>query len=150
MPQPNRDPTEFTLNLDEILFILFRHKWKILLCAAIGVALAANTYLHYQPSYESEAKLMLRYVVDRSAVDSIDSQPKTPGVSSGDSLINAEIEILTSWDLAEQVAGAIGIDRFPGPNGEVKQSHRCSEHSPWLNCLRSKRREYHLCFLQGW
>jgi uncharacterized protein involved in exopolysaccharide biosynthesis/Mrp family chromosome partitioning ATPase len=122
MPQPNRDPTEFTLNLDEILFILFRHKWKILFCAAIGVALAVNTYLRYQPSYESEAKLMLRYVVDRSAVDSIDSQPKTPGASYGDSLINAEIEILTSWDLAEQVAGAIGIDRFPGPNGEVSKA----------------------------
>ena len=122
MPQPQRDPTESSLNLDEILFILFRHKWKILLCAAIGTALAVSTYLHYQPLYESEAKLMLRYVVDRSGVDSIDSQPKTPGASYGDSLVNTEVEILTSWDLAEQVASAIGFDRFPGPKAEVSKA----------------------------
>ena len=79
MQQPQREGTEFSLNLDEVLFILFRHKWKILLCAAIGVALAVFTYVNYQPLYESEAKLMLRYVVDRSTVDSLDSQPKTPG-----------------------------------------------------------------------
>ena len=122
MQQPQREGTEFSLNLDEVLFILFRHKWKILLCAAIGVALAAYTYVSYQPLYESEAKLMLRYVVDRSTVDSLDSQPKTPGTLYGDSLVNAEVEILTSWDLAEQVASAIGLDRFVSPNREITKA----------------------------
>ena len=65
---------------------------------------------------------MLRYVVDRSAVDSLDSQPKTPGTSYGDSLVNAEVEILTSWDLAEQVASAIGLDRFVSPNREITKA----------------------------
>lgn len=122
MQQPQREGTEFSLNLDEVLFILFRHKWKILLCAAIGVALAVFTYVNYQPLYESEAKLMLRYVVDRSTVDSLDSQPKTPGTLYGDSLVNAEVEILTSWDLAEQVASAIGLDRFVSPNREITKA----------------------------
>ena len=76
MPPPQKDATKPSLNLDEILFILFRHKWKILFCTALGIAAAVNVYLHYQPLYESEAKLMLRYVVDRSAVDSLDSSPR--------------------------------------------------------------------------
>jgi uncharacterized protein involved in exopolysaccharide biosynthesis/Mrp family chromosome partitioning ATPase len=123
MSQPQRDATQPSLNLDEILFILFRHKWKILLCTALGVAAAAKVYLDYQPVYESEAKLMLRYVVDRSIVDSLDSQPKTPGSSYGDSLVNSELEILTSWDLAEQVAEAIGVERIlPGNEGEVSKT----------------------------
>jgi uncharacterized protein involved in exopolysaccharide biosynthesis/Mrp family chromosome partitioning ATPase len=103
------------MNLDEVLFILFRHKWKILLCAALGIGAAAFVYLSHQPVYESEAKLLLRYVVDRSAIDSLDSQPKAPGIN-GEGLISTEIDILKSWDLAEQVATAVGVERL-SPEG---------------------------------
>ena len=86
--------------------------------------------MDYQPVYESEAKLMLRYVVDRSVVDSLDSQPKTPGTLYGDSLVNSELEILTSWDLAEQVASAIGAERIlPGAQGEISKTARGSGDS---------------------
>ena len=99
------------MNLDDVLFILFRHKWKILLCAALGIAAAASAYLLKPQLYESEAKLMVRYVVERSAVDTLDAQPK----NSEPSQINSEVQILTSWDLATQVASAVGIERLlPG------------------------------------
>jgi uncharacterized protein involved in exopolysaccharide biosynthesis len=32
------------LNFNDVLFILFRHKWKIFLCAAAGVVAAAAVY----------------------------------------------------------------------------------------------------------
>ena len=96
------------MNVDDILFVLFRHKWKILLCAALGIAAAASVYLYKQRLYQSEAKLMVRYVVDSSAVDTLDSQPK----GSDASQINSEVQILTSWDLAMQVASAVGVERL--------------------------------------
>ena len=115
MSQPRPLPQPSSVNLQDVLFVLFKHKWKILLCVAAAIGAVASVYLRTKPVYESEAKLMVRYVVDRSAVDPLDSQPKRPGSYGGDSLTNSEVQILTSWDLAEQVAEAVGVDRLvPG------------------------------------
>ena len=105
-PEPQRSGMGF----HDILFILFRHKWMITLCALGGFAAAAGVFL--LPSlYESRSKLMVRYVVDHSAVDNIDNAGKTLD-SSSDSVITAEVEILTSADVATQVAEAVGPQRL--------------------------------------
>jgi succinoglycan biosynthesis transport protein ExoP len=101
------------LSMNDVLFMLFKHKWKLLLCATIGVGAAAALYFLSPPVYESEAKLLVRYVVDKSAVDSLDGAIKTPN-SQSLNLINSEVEILTSWDLAMQVVDAIGVERLAG------------------------------------
>jgi uncharacterized protein involved in exopolysaccharide biosynthesis/Mrp family chromosome partitioning ATPase len=102
-----------------ILFALFKHKWKISLCAITGVAAAAIFYICRIPVYESEAKLLVRYVVERSAIDSIDSQDGAAGSRHNDNVINSEVEILTSWDIAKETAEAVGPERLltstPGP-----------------------------------
>jgi uncharacterized protein involved in exopolysaccharide biosynthesis/Mrp family chromosome partitioning ATPase len=102
------------LKPSDILFALFKRKRTILLCAAVGIIAAAAFYFFYPPVYESQAKLLVRYVLERSAVDSIDSTNAAPAAaaSSNDRVIGAEIEILTSWDLAAQVAQAIGPKRL--------------------------------------
>ncbi len=103
-----------SLSFNDVLFILFRHKWKIFLCTAAGIIAGAAVYFLSAPTYKSEAKLFVRYVVDKSAVDGIDSQVKTPNPQT-DTLINSELEILTSSDLARQVAEAVGVERLvPG------------------------------------
>ncbi len=109
------------LNLSAILFALFKRKWTILLCAAVGIIAAAAFYFLYPPTYESQAKLLVRYVLERSAVDSIDSANARPAdvASSNDRVIGAEIQILTSWDLAVQVADAIGAKRLGAPSKEA-------------------------------
>jgi uncharacterized protein involved in exopolysaccharide biosynthesis/Mrp family chromosome partitioning ATPase len=94
------------LNAQDILYVLFRHKWKILVIAAIGIGAAAVLFLRYPAVYESQAKLLVRYVVDRSGIDQIDSSAPSA------SLFNSQVEILTSWDLAIQVAKAIGAERL--------------------------------------
>jgi polysaccharide biosynthesis transport protein len=98
-------------SLNDILFILFRHKWKILLCATAGMVAAVAAYFLLPTVYKSEAKLLVRYVVDKSAVDVLDPSVRQ---SSADSmnLINSEVEILTSQDLIMQVAQAVGIERL--------------------------------------
>ena len=111
-----------SLNFQDILFVLFKHKWKILLFIALGIGAAAFVYFGAQPLYESQAKLMVRYVVDSSLVDPLDSQPQRPGANGAD-FTSSEIELLTSWDLAEQVAEAVGVQQLaPSAKGDVSKA----------------------------
>src|SRR5438552_14843638 len=118
------------VNLSAILFALFKRKRTIILCAAVGIIAAAAFYFFYAPVYESQAKLLVRYVLERSAVDSIESTNSGPAAASSNDytgrVIGAEIEILTSWDLAVQVAQAIGPKRLLPPGwdqaGKVAQA----------------------------
>src|SRR6266567_972341 len=108
------------LNLSAILFALFKRKWTILICAAVGIIAAAVAYFFYPPVYESDAKLLVRYVLERSAVDPIEgAKPSGTSSSDVDKVIGAEIAILTSWDLAVQVAQAIGPKRLLPRSGEA-------------------------------
>src|SRR5678809_208926 len=111
------------LELQDILVVPFKHKWKILFFALIGLAVAGAVYVLYPPVYESQAKLLVRYVVDRSAIDAIDSSTSATSTFS-DTMINAEVEILTSWDLAVQVGEAVGPDRLVphAPSGATKSA----------------------------
>jgi uncharacterized protein involved in exopolysaccharide biosynthesis len=113
------------MSLNDVLFMLFRHKWKILVCATFGILAAAGIYFLVPPQYESQAKLLVRYLVDRSAIDGLDSQGKNLGSqnantlnSPSESAINSEVEILKSSDLAMQVATTIGAGRLVGGSGE--------------------------------
>src|SRR5882757_5284672 len=104
------------IHLSDILFALFKRKRTIILCAVVGIIAAAAFYLFYPPVYESQAKMLVRYVLERSAVDPIEAE-KAAAASSNytDRVIDAEIEILTSWDLAVQVAETIGPKRLLPP-----------------------------------
>jgi succinoglycan biosynthesis transport protein ExoP len=121
IPLSSAEPSHSGMNLTDVLFILFRHKWKIIICAAAGILGAVGIYFFLPFQYESQAKLFVRYVVDRSAVDNVDTQNKTQMLGSpSESAINSEVEILTSTDLAMQVAASVGADRLlPGSQGEA-------------------------------
>ncbi len=109
-PAPSPPPG---LDRNDILFALFRHKKMILIFTILGLMAAAAAYFFYPPHYESSAKLLVRYVLDRSSVDSIDSAPNSTANSKNtDAIIGSEIAILTSWDLAVQVAEALGPKRL--------------------------------------
>ena len=104
------EPSPF--NLNNVLFILFKWKRTILLLTLIGLAIAAAIYFLYPASYQSDATLLVRYVVDRSAVDTVDTTSgNSAAVRANDTVINAEVAILQSWDLALQVAEALGPKR---------------------------------------
>src|SRR5207248_6606976 len=97
-----------------ILLALFKRKRTILFCTIAGLVAAAGVYFLWPRAYESDAVLLVRYVIDRSAVDPED--PRGGGVGSAatktnDTFINAEVAILKSWDLAVQVAEALGPKR---------------------------------------
>lgn len=110
-PQPHSG-----VHLSDILFALFKRKRTIIICTFLGIIGAAAFYFLFPPVYESQSKLLVRYVLERSAVDPIEgTKPAFQSSNDSDRVIGAEIEILTSWDLAVQVAQAIGPKRLVPP-----------------------------------
>jgi uncharacterized protein involved in exopolysaccharide biosynthesis/Mrp family chromosome partitioning ATPase len=114
MANTRHEPQQHSgMSLSDILFALFKRKWTIILFALIGMGAAAAVYFFFPPSYQSEAKLLVRYVLERSAIDPAEAEKAGAASSSeADRVIGAELEILTSWDLAMQVAHAIGPKRL--------------------------------------
>jgi uncharacterized protein involved in exopolysaccharide biosynthesis/Mrp family chromosome partitioning ATPase len=101
------------VKLGDIFFALFKRKRTIMIGAALGIITAAAVYFLYPPSYESQAKLLVRYVLERSGVDPAEAERAAVASNNeGDKVIGAEMEILTSWDLAMEVARAIGPQRL--------------------------------------
>jgi uncharacterized protein involved in exopolysaccharide biosynthesis/Mrp family chromosome partitioning ATPase len=107
---------ETSLGLADVYHIFFRHKWKILIFWTFGILGAAGVWFLKAPEYLSEAKVLVRYVLETktstAATPANDTtQVKNPD-SQGASILNTEMEILTSLDLAEKVALAVGPERI--------------------------------------
>ena len=109
----NRQPTptepSLGLSVGDIYYILFRHKWKILLLSLAGFVAAGVFYYLNPPPYRSEAELWVKYVQQPGTLTVAGSDQKVivPDARGGD-IINTEIRIMTSMDLAEQVATNLG------------------------------------------
>ena len=127
MKTTNHNPTNESpaMTPGDIYFILFRHKWKIIILSLAGIAAAGAYWWYCPPPYQSEAKLFVRYVLDSHSVntDPKNAQMTSPD-SMGQSIINSEMEILTSYDLAQQAAQNIGpakiLAKYGGGNNPTK------------------------------
>jgi succinoglycan biosynthesis transport protein ExoP len=97
--------------LQDVLYVLFKHKWKILISSAIGLAAAASLYVTRKPFYESQAELVINSVLQRGALDGHETEMAAGG-RGGEQVVNTEMLILRSGDLAAEVAEAIGVDRL--------------------------------------
>jgi succinoglycan biosynthesis transport protein ExoP len=108
----------------DVMFVLFKHKWLILLFALAGFGAAGYLFANRVPLYKSHSKLLVRYVIQRENVDEFQAQSAPQGApGKPDSVINTEIEILTSVDLAISVAEKIGVERLiPGSGGNASLS----------------------------
>ena len=107
------EPPPAGIKLGDIYYVLFRHKWKILASTLLGLAAAVVLFVINPPQFGSEAKLLVRYVVESKSIEAggPDGQVKSPP-STGENIINSELEILTSLDLCLQVARAIGPEKI--------------------------------------
>ncbi len=109
------------MGIADILYILFKHRIMIIIFAIIGLGAAGTAYYLNVPMYQSDAKLLVRYVVDKSAIDP-DSAAGASVNRYFEGVINSEMEILTSWDLAVEVAEKIGPEKFvkEAKGGDIK------------------------------
>ena len=103
------------MDIGDVYYIVFRHKWKVIVFFVAGVLAAVYLSFFKPPVYQSKAKLLVRYVLEREGKSLSPSAPnseiKTPD-SAGANIINAEMEILNSFDLAAQVADLIGPEKI--------------------------------------
>jgi polysaccharide biosynthesis transport protein len=112
MPQDSPSATP-GFGARDALYVLFKRKWMILLPTLAGLGAAAAVFHTRQPIYESQAKLLVRYVLTRDSTDSFESH-SAPGGGRVDPVTQTEIEILTSMDLALEVADSLDPRDDPG------------------------------------
>jgi uncharacterized protein involved in exopolysaccharide biosynthesis/Mrp family chromosome partitioning ATPase len=95
------------MTLGDIYYVLFRHKWKIILLSLTGILAAVAFHFLKPPPYQSQAELQIQYVpqVRNLTLPGSDQKVIVPG---GDDIINSEIRILTSLDLVEEAVTNIG------------------------------------------
>jgi len=113
-PRPSvHDSGPSSVSRNDVLFALFKHKKKIVWGTLAGLAAAAAVFFFFPPIYESDAKLLVRYLVERGNLDTVDST-RNPGgyAATTDTIIGSEMEILSSWDIAVQTAEAVGVKRL--------------------------------------
>jgi capsular polysaccharide biosynthesis protein len=103
----NPSPDSLTMNTKPNPFL--KHKWKFVLITSVFWAAAAVYYFLTIPPYVSEAKLVVRYVIDVGE----DGKPLPgDGPAVRDPIVNWEIEVLTSRSLAEEVVKEVGAARL--------------------------------------
>jgi uncharacterized protein involved in exopolysaccharide biosynthesis/Mrp family chromosome partitioning ATPase len=118
-PAPLPVEPAVSLAVEDVYYLLFRHKGKIALCALAGLIGSALFLAFQRPLYSSMAKLFIRYVVvegraGRATGD--DTTTKSPD-RGGETILSSEQEILTSHDLARSVAKAVGPTRILAAEG---------------------------------
>ncbi|HXC35595.1 MAG TPA: Wzz/FepE/Etk N-terminal domain-containing protein [Candidatus Acidoferrales bacterium] len=100
------------MSLGDVYYTIFRHKWKIVITSLIGLLAAAVIYHFKAPLYESQAELLIKYVTGATPIPlEADNQKVIVPDSDGEDVINAEIKILTSMDVAEEAASNFGPER---------------------------------------
>ena len=116
----NNRPTEQSpgMSVADIYFILFRHKWKIVSLSVAGLLAAGAIHHLMAPPYQSQAEVLIKYIPAAAQPALVgDSQRFTVLDSRGDSIINAEIQILTSLDLCEEAVTNFGVTNILGQSG---------------------------------
>jgi polysaccharide biosynthesis transport protein len=110
-------PAGFTA--DDAIFTVFRHKWLILAFVCLGVAGAVAVRFVRPPLYVSKARLMVHFVLNtREAPSTTPDGPHAQTLDAGaQSILNAEIDILTSLDVAAKVADIIGPEKILAKKG---------------------------------
>ena len=122
MDDEHRQAQNAGINLKDIYYVLFRHKWKIILFSLAGVLAAAGVYILGPPTYQSEAKLFVPYVLERErqslnpAAKDSEIRPTETG-----SIINSELEILRSFDIYTQVADLVGPEKILSKAGNANR-----------------------------
>lgn len=95
--------------LRDVYYVLFRHKWKMLLFLLVVVGIVTMGTLRRPDIFRSEAKLMLRLGRESVTLDPTVTTGQTIHVNqSRESEINSELEILKSQILLEKVVDTIG------------------------------------------
>ncbi len=128
-------------SLRDFHYILFRHKWKVIVFfLAVVVTVTLGTFMLAE-TYRAEAKLLVK--IGRENV-SLDPTATTGQViqmgQTRESEINSELDILRSRELAEKVVDDIGPEKFLNPPEEENLANGSSgaKTPEWKRVLKKK------------
>lgn len=106
--------------IEDVLYILFKHKWKIIILSILGFIASGIVFSKRKILFQTQAKILVSYVLNEDSVNQFQSSTNPSG-GPGDQVINTEIEILTSENLALDVANVVGIEKIiPNSNRGTK------------------------------
>ena len=116
------------LGVSDVLYILFRHKWKVVFFALLGIAAATGVWVVKKPLYESSAKIWVRYVAERRGVNATGGEADVVREVEvrGLAVVNSEVEILTSVDSVLAAVHAIGAGRVLQAYGGGTNEHQAA------------------------
>ncbi len=107
----------------DVYYVLYRYKWMITIISLVATVAAVVLWQLNPVYYSSEAKLLIKYVVDTKPLTETGADAQVTSmntVNSGENILNAEIDMLTSLDVCGQVAKVIGpakiLAKGPGTN----------------------------------
>src|SRR5690349_19396509 len=108
----NQPPPSGGMNVGDIYYVLFRHKWKIIGISSLGLIAAIVTYVLSPASYVSEAKLYIKFVQDASrSTGPVVNDANVSLDRGGETIINTEIAILTSRDVIQKAVELVGAEK---------------------------------------
>src|SRR4051794_9283375 len=106
-------PRPAGMNVDDILFTLFRHKQMILACFIMGTIGAALVRAFYPPVYFSEAIVNVPYVANRLPGGLADPDSNIQLTDArGEMILGTELQTLKSFDVASNAAMMVGAERI--------------------------------------
>ena len=112
MAADNVDAESSIFDVNRIVHIVFRHKWKIIPCVALGflVALGVRLFVKPDPVYRSQATLIVRYVDDQPSI--LPSLLPNDSIKETGGVISAAMSIIHSRDIAEDVVTTLKPDEL--------------------------------------
>src|SRR5512133_2173236 len=123
MQQQDKTAGSAGISPADIIYILFRRKWLILFFTLLGIGGAAAFYFYTPATYSSEAKLFIRYVLEKKMPTAAggDNSQIIETTSHGSTVLASEVEVMTSYDLALEVAQKVGPQKIlpNAPAGEA-------------------------------
>jgi Mrp family chromosome partitioning ATPase/uncharacterized protein involved in exopolysaccharide biosynthesis len=114
-PALNAPPAPPTISVADIYYIFFRYKWIIGTLAVIGIVGAIVFRLSFPVYYTSSAEMIIKYVVDTQPLTKTGADAMVTPIDSGQALIDSELAMITSLDVATEVARIIGPGKILGP-----------------------------------
>jgi Mrp family chromosome partitioning ATPase/uncharacterized protein involved in exopolysaccharide biosynthesis len=106
----------------DIYYVIFRYKWMIGIIAVAGVVASIVLRQLYPIYYSSEAKLLIKYVVDTKPLTAEGADAQVTPMNTGDTILGAEQEMLTSLDVCRQVAKIIGPAKILPPGNGTNET----------------------------
>jgi polysaccharide biosynthesis transport protein len=110
-PRQHLPPPATGLTVRDVYYVLFRHKWKIMILSLLAIGTAVGVDLYWPVPCESEARLLIKWVMNIRAPDSSSATSQvvsSPDDRAGENIINSEVSILSSEDVVAQAVDVVG------------------------------------------